>query len=532
MGVEDAPEMASMTRRGERDDVLAGLEDEAFDDLAVADDAADETQFPVIPWPVVTEAPEIGALGRHASPNSLRRDATFRRILAVADVLASALALSSAVVFGAAQSARWGVVLALVVVVVSAKVLGLYDRDELVFHKSTLDEAPRIFHLATLYALIVSFLHGTLFSGPLAQMDLLRIWVVFFVADSALRVLARRLARSVAQPERCLIVGKSTARVRLATKLAQAHRVHIVGALPLVDERSESDRRLIARGDALDRRRANLHIDDLDQIVAELDVHRVIIIPGTNDPDEMLDSIGRAKSMGVKVSIVPRLFEVVGSSVEFDDLEGLTVLGVRRFGLTRSSSLLKRAVDVTVASVALLLLAPLFALIVVLIRLDTRGPAFFLQTRVGLDGRCFQMVKFRSMVVNAEELRDELYHLNETEGLFKIARDPRVTRVGGLLRRCAVDELPQLVNVLRGDMSLVGPRPLVLAEDARVEGRHRGRLKLVPGMTGPWQLLGPGRVPLSEMVTIDYLYGANWSLWVDAKVLLRTVAYVVNRRGA
>ena len=142
------------------------------------------------------------------------------------------------------------------------------------------------------------------------------------------------------------------------------------------------------------------------------------------------------------------------------------------------------------------------------------------------------MLKFRTMVPDAEALKEGLRARNEAqEGLFKIAEDPRVTRVGRLLRRRALDELPQLWNIVRGEMSLVGPRPLVLDEDQRIEGWHRRRLELMPGMTGPWQILGPARVPLREMVAIDYLYVANWSLWTDIKILLRTIPHVLQRRG-
>ena len=157
---------------------------------------------------------------------------------------------------------------------------------------------------------------------------------------------------------------------------------------------------------------------------------------------------------------------------------------------------------------------------------------FFRQLRVGQAGQRFQMLKFRTMVPDAEALKDSLRDRNEAqEGLFKIAEDPRVTRVGRLLRTSALDELPQLWNIVRGEMSLVGPRPLVIDEDQRVEGWHRRRLELMPGMTGPWQILGPARVPLGEMVAIDYLYVANWSLWTDVKILLRTVPHVLGRRG-
>ncbi len=164
------------------------------------------------------------------------------------------------------------------------------------------------------------------------------------------------------------------------------------------------------------------------------------------------------------------------------------------------------------------------------IRLDSKGPILFRQIRVGRDGSHFRIFKFRSMVADAEAQKEVLRSRNEAgRGLFKITDDPRITRVGGFLRRKSLDELPQLFNVLRGEMSLVGPRPLVIDEDAQVLGFDRSRLHLTPGMTGAWQILG-SRVPMQEMVGIDYLYVANWSLWLDLKVLVRTARHVI--RGA
>jgi len=156
---------------------------------------------------------------------------------------------------------------------------------------------------------------------------------------------------------------------------------------------------------------------------------------------------------------------------------------------------------------------------------------FFGQPRVGKDGKAFEMLKFRTMVDGADAQRDPLAHLNATSGLVKLSNDPRVTRVGKFLRRTSLDELPQLLNVLNGEMSLVGPRPLVADEDALIEGHHRDRRNLTPGMTGPWQVLGPHRPPLAEMVKADYLYATNWSLWEDAKIIFRTLAHVAARRG-
>jgi lipopolysaccharide/colanic/teichoic acid biosynthesis glycosyltransferase len=175
--------------------------------------------------------------------------------------------------------------------------------------------------------------------------------------------------------------------------------------------------------------------------------------------------------------------------------------------------------------------APVMGVVALAIRLDSPGPVLFRQLRVGRDGTYFHMLKFRSMVADADRRKAELQHLNETEGLFKIAEDPRITRVGRVLRRTSLDELPQLLNVWRGEMSLVGPRPLVLDEDAQVRGLDRARLHLTPGMTGPWQVLGSTRVPMREMVVIDYLYAANWSLWSDMKILLRTIPHMLSGRG-
>jgi lipopolysaccharide/colanic/teichoic acid biosynthesis glycosyltransferase len=184
-----------------------------------------------------------------------------------------------------------------------------------------------------------------------------------------------------------------------------------------------------------------------------------------------------------------------------------------------------------VAGGALFVLTPALLTIAALIRLDSRGPVLFRQVRVGRHGQHFEMLKFRSMVDGADALKGNLLAANESSGLFKIAGDPRITRVGRVLRSTSLDEVPQLLNVLRGHMSLVGPRPLVVDEDRLVTGWDRRRLHLTPGMTGPWQLLGSRRVPLEEMVKIDYLYIANWSFWTDVKLLIRTVVHVIEARG-
>ena len=193
--------------------------------------------------------------------------------------------------------------------------------------------------------------------------------------------------------------------------------------------------------------------------------------------------------------------------------------------------LLKRGFDLLVTTVLLVLLTPVLAVIAVAIKLDSPGPVLFRQVASGTMGREFEMLKFRTMVEDADERKRELHDRNEAAPLFKVADDPRSTSVGGFLRRRSLDELPQLFNVLRGDMSLVGPRPLIIDEDRLFSGWQRRRYHVAPGITGPWQIQGSSRVPLSDMVILDYLYCANWSLWLDAKLLIRTLPYVLSRRS-
>jgi exopolysaccharide biosynthesis polyprenyl glycosylphosphotransferase len=469
--------------------------------------------------------PEVEGL---ISPNARRRDALVRRGLIAADVAAAGVALPLSVIAVAGSTLRPAIVGALLVVVVVGKLLGLYDRDELVFHKSTLDEVPQLFQLGAVYGLVTWLLAPILIDGPFTRVAGLSLWLAAFVLTGVFRFGARAFARQIAPSERCLIIGRSGTRMRLAGKLtAGRRRTEVVGYLPLEDER-----RRLAGWSGNDRRRKMLTIGDLPQLVRELDIHRVIVIPGEADSDTMVEAISTAKASGVKVSILPRLFEVVGSSVEFDNIEGVTVLGVRRFGLSRSSAAIKRLTDVAGAAVGLILLSPLLLGIAVAIKLDSPGPVFYRQWRVGRRGRPFRMFKFRSMVAEADELKPLLEaHNMAGDGLFKIEDDPRITRVGRLIRKLSLDELPQLLNVLHGEMSLVGPRPLIPDEDERVDGRFRRRLRLVPGVTGPWQILGPTRVPLNEMVVMDYLYGANWSLWADMKIIVRTLGHVARRRG-
>lgn len=454
------------------------------------------------------------------SGSTMRRQAIYRRSLALADMIAAGLALALCVGWlSQDDSLHLVTLLALPLVVVAGKIQRIYERDELVLNKSTLDEAPKLFQLATFYALLVYVFDEQLLSGGLGSGQMLVLWFALFVFAVSGRFVARLLVRRSIGPERCLFVGGDESFERLVNKLAgDDPRAELVGRMSLSPS---ADPQLIAAASA-----------QLHRLVEDLDVHRVVIEPSQESPQHVLDFVREAKATGVPVSLLPRILDVVGAAIEVDHLDGITLLGVRHFGLSRSSVLLKRTFDVCGATLGLIVLSPVFVVIAIAIKLDSGGPVFFRQTRVGREGGRFRIWKFRSMVTGAEAQKGELRARNEAaRGLFKIAEDPRLTRVGRVLRRRSLDELPQLFNVLRGQMSLVGPRPLVGDEDEQIFGMDRRRLQLTPGMTGQWQILGSSRVPLAEMVKLDYLYVAGWSLWSDIKILLRTLPHVTSRRG-
>jgi lipopolysaccharide/colanic/teichoic acid biosynthesis glycosyltransferase len=194
---------------------------------------------------------------------------------------------------------------------------------------------------------------------------------------------------------------------------------------------------------------------------------------------------------------------------------------------------LKRGFDLVVSLLVLVLGLPIWIAIAVAIKLDSRGPVFYRDRRIGLNEREFGMIKFRTMLQNSAELQERLEARNEAEGaLFKLRDDPRVTRVGGFLRRFSIDEVPQVLNVLRGEMSLVGPRPLPLRDYELLEPWHRKRYLVLPGMTGLWQIAGRSDLGFDDLVRLDFYYLEHWSIWLDISILVRTIPAVVGARGA
>ncbi|MBV8735385.1 MAG: sugar transferase [Solirubrobacterales bacterium] len=454
-------------------------------------------------------------------------DALRRRALAVADALSVLAALACALLVGgrADFGARllWGLA-AIPLMVVLFKVYGLYDRDMKRFTHATVDDLPWLFH-ATLVGVLAVWLYSKV--GPMGKLDFVEV-LVFGALTMGLATLARAATRAalgrIAGPEAALLVGEGRMAHVLAAKL-EAHAEYgstVVGVL--------ADG--LADGPPMHGLPVLGPLERLDQVVAEHRVGRVIVAPGGIADSELEALLHRCRDLLLKVSLLPKLSDVLGPAVEVDDVEGVAVLGINPPWLPRSSRALKRVMDLVLAVATLVLTLPLLALVAVAIKLDSPGPVLFYQERIGKGGRPFRLYKLRTMTVDAERRREGLLTRSSDPNWLLLDRDPRVTRVGRRLRRLSLDELPQLWNVLRGEMSLVGPRPLIAVEDRRVQSWARGRLDLTPGITGYWQVLGRTRIPFEEMVKLDYLYVMNWSLWTDLKLIIRTLPTLVSGRGA
>jgi exopolysaccharide biosynthesis polyprenyl glycosylphosphotransferase len=467
-----------------------------------------------------SHAPAVAAVPTaRLEAETRHREHLQRRALAAADMLSAFLAAVLAITELGPDRLHPAALIVAPLLLISAKAIGLYDRDELLIRKTTVDELPKLFQLAVLYMLIFWLGDQLLIQGPLGKDQALGLGGVFLGFSFLLRREARKAAARGSACERVLFIGDARSYRRLRSTFERhemtarmAGRIEIEDAMPAYLEGTGTDA-------------------GLSSLISTAGAHRVVIGPHQLSPNVTFELVQAVRTIGARVSLLPDMLEVAGSNVEFDDIYGTTVLGLRDVQLSRSSKFLKRSLDLAGAAAMTLLLAPAMALIAVLVKLDAPGPVFFRQTRVGQDGRLFKIFKFRTMCQDAELLKDELRIHNEAGDLFKLEADPRITRVGRLLRRTSLDELPQLFNVLRGEMSLVGPRPLVIDEDTKITGAHRGRLRLTPGMTGSWQILGSARVPMEEMVKLDHLYVSSWTLWSDVQILLRTIPYVFSRRG-
>jgi exopolysaccharide biosynthesis polyprenyl glycosylphosphotransferase len=269
------------------------------------------------------------------------------------------------------------------------------------------------------------------------------------------------------------------------------------------------------------------------EMIKKTGVKEVVIATTKIPQARVLDLITECEREMVEFKIVPGILEIMASRVDTDEVAGIPIVTISEIRLKGLNAVVKRSTDLLFSLILLILLSPLFLLLALLIKITSPGPVFFMQERVGRDGKRFMMFKFRSMVADAEKLLSKIRHLSEVEGhIFKMKKDPRVSAVGRFMRKLSLDELPQLINVFVGEMSLVGPRPPIPAEVEKYSLWHMKRLRTAPGITGLWQVSGRSELPFEDMVRLDVYYIENWSLWLDINILLRTIPTVLFTRGA
>jgi exopolysaccharide biosynthesis polyprenyl glycosylphosphotransferase len=465
------------------------------------------------------------------------RGQVLRRLLLAADIAALCVAVISVEVwFGSLRMVEIPMLLLTIPVwVLIAYGHRLYHLDSHRADYSAADEIGPVLQMVTLWSWGTLIVFSAIRPAQLPIQRAALFWGLTVLALIAFRAAARAYARAqVWYVQNTLVIGDYTESVAVVRKVLRhpGWGINIVACVGPT-----------AAGRFPDRARHILGVvpllpreTDIAAVTRQLEIDRVMLTPALSE-SRRRELVCDLSELGVHVDLIPSWSDVVGTRLDLHEMEGMPVLTLPRPGLGRSALRLKRALDVMLASAALLVLAPLLLILTVAIKLESPGPVLFRQRRVGKDDQIFELLKFRSMRADADACKLEVAELNfhggaNDNGMFKIREDPRITRVGRFLRRYSLDELPQLLNILRGEMSLVGPRPLIENEDRQVEGRFRRRLDLTPGLTGLWQANGRSEIPFEEMVNLDYLYVTNWSLWGDVKLLMRTCAAVLQGRGA
>jgi exopolysaccharide biosynthesis polyprenyl glycosylphosphotransferase len=442
----------------------------------------------------------------------LAREPLLRRMLAAADVVAglavsATLAMSSGGVAAAAWSAffvpAW---------VLLAKLFGLYDRDHQALRHVTADEVQSVFLWAlTGTGVLTVFLHATP-AGRISPVTAALVWLVAFGSALLVRGGARLMWRATTAPERTLILGRGPLADATRRKLELFPDIHV---------------------DVLGQR-VEFTLPELEHLNGQLDgVDRVILAAPSLDEALLSRLVAVCRQRQTRLSVVPPARGMFGTAVHLTHVAELPVIEYNTWDPGRSTLILKRTMDVALASLGLVVLGPLLIAIGLVVRLSSPGPAIFGQVRSGLHGQPFRMLKFRTMEADAEERLSDLVAIDDlAEPVFKLRDDPRVTGLGRFLRRTSLDELPQLVNVLRGEMSLVGPRPEQVELVTRYTPGQRFRLKVKPGITGPMQVYGRGELTLDERLAVEREYIENLSLSRDIRILALTLGVVLSRRGA
>ena len=422
--------------------------------------------------------------------------------------------------------APWGLALA-VILMLLLWAEGLYGR------RRGRSRAATVYAIGSATVVAIALLTILIFGiRPTAQSRLMLIYAAIMIvgilslvraADGVVRYRRRRRGEGVT---RVLVAGAGDrGRAVMSSIVAQSVGSHqLVGFL---DDDPERASQPIGRIQPLGA------TTDLAEVLAREPVDLVIVALPWASRERIVRLVDTCESNGTSVRLVPDLFQLSLNRVDLDSFHGIPLIAVREPVIRGWHFQVKRAMDFGVAALGLVVTAPLAAAIAAAIRLDSPGPILFRQERVGRDGRTFMCYKFRSMSADAEVVRSALAEKNEASGpLFKIRDDPRLTQVGRALRRTSLDELPQLWNVVRGEMSLVGPRPPMPCEVQEYDDWHLRRLEVSPGLTGLWQVSGRSELTFEEMVMLDLFYAENWSLGLDLQILVRTVPTVLRGTGA
>ncbi len=455
-----------------------------------------------------------------------RRGYRIRRLLVLADAVGIALAVGVAVGLGELTIFSVGPASPLLLIAIAiglwaviGTMLGVFHVDERRIDCSTADEIGRLAQATAVWTWAVFLVESIRLDGAQPVGPAILIWALSVPAMLVARYFVRQWARR--RPwyqQTALIVGTAADTWRVRTMLLRhpEYGVKVTGTADMPSPGSTNPGR------------------ELAEAVRSSEADRVVFAsPYGSGLDERTGALRDLAEQGVKVDLIPSDSEVFRSDAEVHFAEGIPFLTLPSTYRPRSAALIKRTIDLAVAGAALTVLSPLFLWCAVRIKLDSPGPVFFRQRRTGLKGDDFYVFKFRTMCADAEDRLDEVAELGSAdEVMFKLPDDPRVTRYGATLRRNSVDELPQLINVIRGEMSLVGPRPLPVAESDQIPDRYLARFRVRPGVTGPWQVLGRSEIPFEEMLKLDYTYVTNWTIGDDIKLLIRTLGAISHGRGA